>query len=86
MLKMALLSCKFEFDASKSDINANWVLVRLFMHGGHTNRVSDFSWNLNDPWVMVSAAEDNLIQCWKVSQAIVGRDDEDVADHELENV
>ena len=23
----------------------------LFMHGGHTNRVSDFSWNKNDPWV-----------------------------------
>lgn len=23
----------------------------LFMHGGHTNRVSDFTWNRNDPWV-----------------------------------
>lgn len=43
----------------------------LFMHGGHTNRVSDFSWNLNDPWVMVSAAEDNLIQCWRASRKLV---------------
>ena len=54
------------------------------MHGGHTNRVSDFCWNMNDPWVMVSAAEDNLIQCWKVSTAIVGEDIEIPADNELE--
>lgn len=43
----------------------------LFMHGGHTNRVSDFSWNKNDPWVMVSAAEDNLIQVWRASRQLV---------------
>ncbi|KZF20348.1 putative chromatin assembly factor 1 subunit C [Xylona heveae TC161] len=56
----------------------------LFMHGGHTNRVSDFSWNLNDPWVVCSAAEDNLIQVWKVANAIVGKDVEDVPTEELE--
>ncbi|KAK4963905.1 Histone acetyltransferase type B subunit 2 [Elasticomyces elasticus] len=43
----------------------------LFMHGGHTNAVSDFSWNENDPWVMCSAAEDNLIQCWRAARTIV---------------
>ena len=37
----------------------------LFMHGGHTNRVSDISWNPSDPWVMASAAEDNIIQVWQ---------------------
>ncbi|CZT49541.1 probable HAT2-subunit of the major yeast histone acetyltransferase [Rhynchosporium secalis] len=46
----------------------------LFMHGGHTNHLSDFSWNVNEPWVVCSAAEDNLIQIWKVAEAIVGRD------------
>ncbi|KAL9613267.1 MAG: hypothetical protein Q9167_002176 [Letrouitia subvulpina] len=56
----------------------------LFMHGGHTNRISDFSWNLNDPWVLCSAAEDNLIQVWKVANAIVGKDLDDVAIEELE--
>jgi len=56
----------------------------LFMHGGHTNRVSDFSWNLNDPWVVCSAAEDNLIQVWKVANAIVGKDADDVPTEELE--
>jgi histone-binding protein RBBP4 len=63
---------------------ANLPPVRLFMHGGHTNRVSDFAWNPNDPWVMVSAAEDNLIQCWKVSNTIVGKDIGEVAADELE--
>lgn len=43
----------------------------LFMHGGHTNRVSDFSFNRNDPWVMVSAAEDNLMQIWRVTRHLV---------------
>ncbi|KAI5287051.1 Histone acetyltransferase type B subunit 2 [Ascosphaera aggregata] len=56
----------------------------LFMHGGHTNRISDFSWNLSDPWVLCSAAEDNLLQVWKISDAIVGKDIEDVPTEELE--
>ncbi|MCJ1417707.1 Histone acetyltransferase type B subunit 2 [Xylographa parallela] len=56
----------------------------LFMHGGHTNRISDFSWNMNDPWVLCSAAEDNLIQVWKVANAIVGKDADDVPVEEIE--
>ncbi len=54
------------------------------MHGGHTNRISDFAWNKNSPWVVCSAADDNLIQVWKVAEAIVGPDDENVAMNELE--
>ncbi|KAJ5829905.1 uncharacterized protein N7525_008158 [Penicillium rubens] len=56
----------------------------LFMHGGHTNRISDFSWNLSDPWVLCSAAEDNLLQVWKVADSIVGKDLEDVPTEEIE--
>ena len=55
----------------------------MFMHGGHTNHMSDFSWNLNDPWVVCSAAEDNLIQVWKVANAIIGKDGEEVPADEL---
>jgi histone-binding protein RBBP4 len=25
----------------------------LFVHGGHTAKVSDFSWNPNDPWFVM---------------------------------
>lgn len=47
----------------------------LFMHGGHTNHLADFSWNQNDPWLLCSAAEDNLLQIWKVAKSIVGQDE-----------
>jgi len=54
------------------------------MHGGHTNRIADLSWNPNDPWIMASAAEDNLLQCWRVANEIVGRDDADIPAEEIE--
>ena len=34
----------------------------LFIHGGHTSKISDFSWNPNDDWVVASVAEDNILQ------------------------
>ncbi len=39
---------------------------------------------MNDPWVLCSAAEDNLIQVWQVANAIVGKDAVDVPIEELE--
>ena len=54
------------------------------MHGGHTNHLADFSWNQTEPWVVCSAAEDNLIQVWKVAEAIVGKDLEDIPMEEVE--
>jgi len=42
----------------------------LFVHGGHTNRIPDFSWNPNDPWVIASVAEDNIAQIWQLSSSI----------------
>ncbi len=55
----------------------------LFMHGGHTNHLADFSWNLNDPWLLASAAEDNLLEIWKVSSAIIAQDVADLPSNEL---
>ena len=34
----------------------------LFVHGGHTSKVSDFAWNPSDDWVVASVAEDNILQ------------------------
>lgn len=81
MAKMVRLSCKSAFVDRRAELIG---CCRLFMHGGHTNRISDFSWNLTDPWVVCSAAEDNLIQVWKVANAIVGKDKDDVPMEELE--
>jgi len=33
-----------------------------FIHGGHTAKISDFSWNPNEPWVICSVSEDNIMQ------------------------
>ena len=38
----------------------------LFIHGGHTAKVSDFSWNINHEFLIASVAEDNILQCWQM--------------------
>ena len=48
----------------------------LFIHGGHTAKISDFSWNPNDPWVICSVSEDNIMQVWQMAENIY--DDEEV--------
>lgn len=80
--KMAQLSCKFLYHAHGLFVSD--IFSRLFMHGGHTNHMADFSWNLNEPWVVCSAAEDNMIQIWKVAEAIVGKDIDEIPMDELE--
>jgi WD40 repeat protein len=42
----------------------------LFIHGGHTSKISDFSWNANDDWVVASVAEDNILQVWQMAENI----------------
>jgi histone-binding protein RBBP4 len=47
------------------------------VHGGHTNKVSDFTWNSNDPWVIASTAEDNILQVWQMTSSIYEDDEEE---------
>lgn len=49
----------------------------LFVHGGHTSKVSDFTWNPNDDWVMSSVAEDNILQIWQMASNVYDQDDEE---------
>lgn len=55
------------------------------MHGGHTNHLADFTWNPNDPWLVCSAAEDNLLQIWKVADSIIQVNDPDLPIEELQS-
>lgn len=41
-----------------------------FIHGGHTAKISDFSWNPNEPWVICSVSEDNIMQVWQMVRAL----------------
>lgn len=57
----------------------------LFIHGGHTSKVSDFAWNPNEPWVLATTAEDNILQVWQMAENIYSEDnDEVIPDAELE--
>ncbi|XP_064008160.1 histone-binding protein RBBP7 isoform X2 [Pogoniulus pusillus] len=55
-----------------------------FIHGGHTAKISDFSWNPNEPWVICSVSEDNIMQTWQMAENIYNDEDPDIAAAELE--
>ena len=48
----------------------------LFTHAGHTSKISDFSWNAEDEWIMASVAEDNVLQIWLMAENIYNPDEE----------
>jgi len=54
------------------------------MHGGHTSSISDFTFNQNDPWLMCSTDEVNLLQIWKTTDSIIGSGKVDIPLNELE--
>jgi len=49
----------------------------LFIHGGHTDKIADFSWNANDDWVISSVADDNVLQIWQMAENIWNEDEEE---------
>uniref|UniRef100_A0A8C9HF21 Histone-binding protein RBBP4-like N-terminal domain-containing protein n=1 Tax=Piliocolobus tephrosceles TaxID=591936 RepID=A0A8C9HF21_9PRIM len=55
-----------------------------FIHGGHTAKISDFSWNPNEPWVICSVSEDNIMQIWQMAENIYNDEESDVTTSELE--
>lgn len=59
----------------------------LFVHGGHTSRISDVAWATGDgmDWYMASVAEDNVFQAWKMSEGIYARGQRKVDEMDLEN-
>lgn len=64
-------------DVERFFTNDPWHLACLtsnfhqFIHGGHTAKISDFSWNPNEPWVICSVSEDNIMQVWQMVNAAV---------------
>jgi len=49
----------------------------LFLHGGHTAKVSDFSWNGQEHWTVASVAEDNVLQVWNMAEEIYAEEDDE---------
>ncbi|CAF0945522.1 unnamed protein product [Rotaria sordida] len=46
----------------------------LFIHGGHAAKISDFSWNPNEPFVICSVSEDNMAQVWQIAEHVYNDD------------
>jgi len=45
----------------------------LFVHGGHTSKISDFAWNVAAEWMVASVAEDNILQVWQMAEEIYAK-------------
>lgn len=56
----------------------------LFIHGGHTDKVSEFSWNPSDEWVVASVADNNVLQVWQMAETIYSDDAEDLESSAIE--
>lgn len=54
----------------------------VFVHGGHTSRISEFSWVPGVSNTIISAGEDNLIQIWKPHLEVDDEDEEDEEEDE----
>jgi histone-binding protein RBBP4 len=52
----------------------------LFIHGGHTAKVTDFGWNPVENWIIASAAEDNILQIWQMAEHIYHDIDDETTD------
>jgi histone-binding protein RBBP4 len=59
----------------------------LFVHGGMTSKVTDFSWNANNEWTIACVAEDNVLQVWQMAEEIYmeANDDEEQSSGEGED-
>lgn len=55
----------------------------LFIHGGHTEKICDFSWNMNDEFVIASVDEDNILQIWQMSENIYNEDSENQTNYNV---
>ncbi|KAF0286927.1 Histone-binding protein RBBP7 [Amphibalanus amphitrite] len=49
-----------------------------------TPKISDFSWNPNEPWVVCSVSEDNIMQVWQMAENIYNDEESDAQPSELE--
>lgn len=43
----------------------------MFIHGGHTDKLCDISWNPHEPFLMASVAENNVLHLWKMSDHVI---------------
>ncbi|RMC06415.1 hypothetical protein DUI87_15849 [Hirundo rustica rustica] len=55
-----------------------------FIHGGHNSKISNFSGNPNEPWVICSVSEDSIMQIWQTAENIYSDEEPDITAADLE--
>jgi histone-binding protein RBBP4 len=53
----------------------------LFVHGGHTSKISDFAWHPTSAFTIASVAEDNVLQIWQPAEEIFAKDEGPTKDY-----
>uniref|UniRef100_A0A8C5YBL0 Histone-binding protein RBBP7 n=1 Tax=Microcebus murinus TaxID=30608 RepID=A0A8C5YBL0_MICMU len=56
----------------------------LFIYRGHTAKISNFSCNPNEPWVICLVSEDHIMQVWQMAKNIQNDEESDVTTLALE--
>jgi len=56
-------------------VSSLWFCSFSTFPGGHTAKISDFSWNPNEPWVICSVSEDNIMQVWQMADNIYNEEE-----------
>src|SRR5437870_3685350 len=54
----------------QTDLDTSGPPELLFVHGGHTERVEDFSWHPTRDWVVASVGAENVVQVWEMNAGI----------------
>ncbi|KAL9179999.1 hypothetical protein ACHAXT_007969 [Thalassiosira profunda] len=54
----------------------------LFLHGGHTSKLNDFSWNPNYDWCVGGVSEDNVLQVWTPAEDVYAEEGDDYDEDE----
>ena len=56
----------------------------LFIHGGHTDKISDIAWNCHEEMVCATVSEDNILQVWQMAENIYNDGEDDGEGDEAE--
>ncbi|TIA91763.1 hypothetical protein E3P99_00916 [Wallemia hederae] len=56
----------------------------MFMHGGHTNAITDIAWSKTLPFTLMSSSEDNILQLWSPSSHLYAAEEVPIEIDELE--
>lgn len=47
----------------------------VFTHGGHTDKINDIDWNVNEELMCASVSQDNVIQIWEMNNSLYYTED-----------